>query len=213
MFYTERPKGARRATGAEGNPLTLARKANPLAEKILYWLSLRESMAKHGKGRRKMGRYLKGNVEDQVSLSTLGAGAVVLGIFDETVNERTRVSSLDGIWTLSEHTAGEGPLVFGVAHSDYSSAEVLEWIDNTGSWNEGDLVNQEVAKRKIRQIGVFDGLTTEETMNEGKPIKTKLNWILLQGQTLDMWVFNRNAAALTTGSLVNINGHCNLWPQ
>ncbi len=168
-------------------------------------------MVKHPK-RRRRGRYIRGNVEDQVSLGTLGAGVVVPGVLDEAVNERTRVSSLDVVHSISGHTAGEGPLVVGISHSDYGTSEIQEWIDNVGSWNEGDLVNQEIGNRRIRQIGIFPGISTEEVLNDGKPIKTKLNWILLQGQTLDMWCFNRDSAALTTGTLYNINGHVNLWP-
>ncbi len=137
----------------------------------------------------------------------------------ETVNERTFVSSVVATYAISDWTplAGVGPIIVGVAHGDYSSAEIEQWIENSGSWNEGDKVNQEIAKRQIRQIGVLKTpalVTLDSNLNDGKPMKTKLNWILNQGQTLDYWVYNSGDVAFaTTDPDLTIVGHANLWPQ
>ncbi len=176
-------------------------------------------MAKTPKRRRRMGRYIRGNVDEELTFGALGSRALVAAIFGETVNERTLVSSLVAKWSLDGLTLGEniGPFMVGVAHSDYTAAEVEAWIENTGSWNEGDLVQQEVGSRKIRQIGVFAAATIDlmaVTLNDGKSIKTKLNWILLQGQSLDLWVYNLGAAAVaTTTPSIHCEGHANLWPR
>jgi len=166
-------------------------------------------------------RFLKGNVDEELNLGTLAAKALVGAVFDETVNERTRVSSIVATYTMQEFTpaTGDGPILCGIAHSDYSDAEIEEVIENTGSWNEGDLVQQEVAKRMVRQIGVFGGpgevsSALAMTLNDGDPISTKLNWILLQGQTLKVWAYNLGTSALaTTVPILRVQGHCNLWPQ
>ena len=170
---------------------------------------------------RKFGRYLKGKVHEQIDLGALAALDLISQLFTQTVNERTRVSSIVASWALSDWTAlvDDGPIMVGIAHGDYSDAEIEAFIENAQSWNEGDLVGQEVAKRKIRTIGIF---RTEDatasapaavaTLNEGRPIKTKLNWVLNQQQTLRFWAYNLGTSVLTAGAHVNCEGHANLWP-
>ncbi len=177
-------------------------------------------LAKHRKGaRRKIRRYLKGSVDENLPLGTLAARTLVVATFDEGVNERTLISSIVASYSLSDVTPGDniGPVMVGVAHSDYTAAEIEAVIENTGSWNEGTLVENEIAKRKVRIIGTFPqspsaGATV--VLNNGLPIKTKLNWILTQGQTLDLWAYNLGSAAFaTTDPDVHCQGHANLWPQ
>lgn len=161
------------------------------------------------KGRRPYRKYLKGNVNEDQSV-VLASKALGESQFDETVNERTLVSSLVvncGIsgWT---YAAGEGPVLLGISHSDYSSAEIEEVIENLGSWNEGDLVSQEIGRRKVRLLG---SLADNGQLNDGKPMKVKLNWVLLQGQTLNFWVYNTGSGAIGEGTAF-LDGHANLWP-
>jgi len=110
----------------------------------------------------------------------------------------------------------QGPIVVGVAHSDYSDSEVEAWFENTGSWEQGDKIQQEVARRKIRLVGVFD--TPESAshvlvLNDGKPIRTKCGWMLTTGQTLKVWAYNAGTSALSnTVPIVEQSGHANLWP-
>jgi len=174
-------------------------------------------MAKNPK-RRGRRRYLRGSVDESIAFAVLAAKDVAVEPFDETVNERTLISSLVAAYSLSNFsvTSGVGPILVGVAHSDYASAEIEAYIESSGSWDEGDLVQQEIAKRRIRRIGIFDAsdLATEDaTLNDGKPIKTKLNWILNQGQGLQLWTYNLGTAAVvTTIPVVHAEGHANLWP-
>ncbi len=177
-------------------------------------------LAKRGRGKRRMGRYLRGNVDEELSVAALAAKDVVGAVFDEVVNERTRVTSIEATWSLANFTpiANSGPLIVGVAHGDYTDAEIEEWIEQSGQWNEGNLVSsREVAKRLIRQVGAFETPDTAadiSVLNDGRAIKTKLNWMLLQGQSLRIWAFNSGSAAIaTTAPSVTINGHVNLFPQ
>ena len=178
------------------------------------------ALAKRGRGKRAMGRYLRGSIDENLSLGTLAAATLLSAIFDETVNERTLVSSIVVSWSLSNWTPaqGDGPIVVGVAHSDYTDAEIEAVIENVGSWNEGDMVlSREVAKRLVRRVGQFEIPSAAEggtVLNDGRPIKTKLNWILLQNQTLRYWAYNQGTSALaTTSPDIRIQGHANLWPR
>ncbi len=166
-----------------------------------------------------MGRYLRGTVDEDLTIGTLAGKTVVGDNFDEVVNERSLVSSIVARYSVSDWTpvAANGPLLVGIAHADYSDAEIEEWIETTGSWNEGDLTQQEVAGRKIRRVGILTepaSATESLALNDGKPIKTKLNWILNQGLTLKLWAYNMGTAAFaTTDPRVRAEGHVNLWPR
>ncbi len=171
--------------------------------------------------RKRMRKYLKGNVDEVMPLSTLGPVSLTKTVFDETVKDRTFVSSMVASWSMAEFTKtqGDGPILVGIAHNDYTAAEIEEVIENAGSWNEGDLVSQEKSKRKVRIVGAFHtqaiaaGAISQLVLNDGKPIKTKIGWILNQGQTMAIWAYNQGSGTLTTGALVILNGHINLWPQ
>ncbi len=176
-------------------------------------------MVKHTARRRKFRRYLKGNLDEQIGIGTLAGRTLVRAGGDEQVSERTWVTSMVASWILSEVTlaANVGPLLVGIAHSDYSAAEIEEFIENTGSWDEGDLVQQEVAKRKIRVVGTFPigiSATGWDVLNEGRPIKTKLGWYLTTGDGIAYWAYNLGSAAFSaTVPEIDIQGHINLWPQ
>ncbi len=172
------------------------------------------------KPRRKMGRYIRGNVNEVLSLGTLASLTLVADTFDDTVTERALISSIVAAYSLENFTvaAGSGPIIVGVAHGDYSAAEIEAYIENSQGWQEGDLVAREVGARKIRILGVFraapGGGLGAATLQEGRKIKTKLNWILNAGQTLDLWAYNSGTVAVgTTVPVIRAEGHVNLWPR
>ncbi len=166
-----------------------------------------------------MGRYLRGSIDDEVVATVLAAKDVVSANLGQTVNERTLISSIVARYSMTAFTksTGDGPIMVGVAHSDYTDTEIEEWIENTGSWNETDQIGREVAGRKVRMIGIFENPIDEAAsavLNDGKPIKTKLNWILTQAQTLSLWVYNMGTSPLaTTAPVIRAEGHANLWPR
>ncbi len=180
-------------------------------------------MARKGRGRRsgRFRRYLRGNVDEKLSLGTLAARTLISQVFGEVVTETTFVTSLVAAWAMDAFTVAtdDGPIMVGISHSDYTSAEIEEFIENTGSWNVASLVQtREIGRRLIRVIGIFrnDGSssTAPVTLNEGRPIRTKLKWTLNTGQSLDVWAYNLGASALaTTDPGVFVQGHANLWPR
>ncbi len=169
-------------------------------------------MAKHGRGRKKFRRYLRGQVVLGQALGALATGSGIRIIPPDTVEESTWCSSVRCTYAISDWTDGadEGPLIFGIAHSDYSLPEVEEWIENTQSWSIGALPEQEIARRKIRRVGE---LGDNGELNDGKPVTTKCGWMLHSGDNIIWWVWNTGAQSLTTGADFTVNGHANLWPQ
>jgi len=176
------------------------------------------NVAKHPK--RRMGRYLRGKVEQRLDLGTLSANTLISVDLAGTVQERALATSIVSIWALADFTnaIGDGPIVVGVAHSDYTDSEIEAFLENAGSWTEGNKVSQEIARRKVRIVGTFLSSVADSAgiavLNDGKPIKTKLNWILNIGQTLSVWAYNSGDSALaTTDPDLTVIGHVNLFPK
>ncbi len=162
-----------------------------------------------------MSGYVKGRVEDELDLLTLATKDIVSALMSNVMEEAGTISSVDLVWSLSDFTeaAGDGPVVVGIAHGDYTNAEMEEAIEAaSGSWGRSDLVAREQADRKVRTVGVFQALGgTIDYLNDGLPIKTKLNWYLSTGQTLAIWAYNQGSGALTTGSTLNVLGQANIF--
>ncbi len=167
------------------------------------------------------GKYIRGNIDEEFSLSTLASKTLLSNQFDENVTEKTLLSSIQCTWSLDNITVPQGPILFGIAHSDYTDPEIEEVIEATESWNLGNKVAQEVGRRLVRQIGVFvvdvgnPSVTTQDIQfNEGKPVKTRLNWSLQTGATLRHWAYNISASALSnTSPVMRCNGKANLWQK
>ncbi len=175
-------------------------------------------LAKRKPRGRSMTKYIKGVVDENLSVGTLAARTLVAQQFDETPQEEMWATSIVASYSLSDVTPGAniGPLLVGIAHSDYTDTEIEEYIENTGSWAVGDQIAQERNKRKIRIVGTFRWTALagigDAALNEGMPIKTKLGWNIITGQSLDVWVYNLGSAAFaTTVPEVHVEGHVNLW--
>ncbi len=158
-------------------------------------------------------------MNESFSLGTLAGRTLVLSAVSETVQERTYVSSMVAAWSMIDLTEApaDGPIMVGVMHSDYTVTELEEFLENAGSWNEASLVQtREIGRRLIKKVGTFpsSGISGgAQVLNEGRPIKTKLGWVLTTGQTLDLWAYNLGTSALaTTVPQVTVEGHANLWP-
>ncbi len=167
-------------------------------------------------------KYLRGAIDFGLALTTLAGNTVVSAVTSGVLLEKAFLTSVKALYTLDNLTIStdDGPIMVGLAHSDYSSAEIEEWIESlTGSWDVGDLISQEISQRKIRQIGVFisrgsGGAGSIDALNEGKEILTKCNWQLQTGDGVRFWAYNMGSSALaTTVPNFRVQGKANLWPN
>ena len=174
-------------------------------------------MAKKRGSRRRYRKYLKGQVQVSHLLTSIQPKSLTGTQLGDSVTEKAWLSSIKCEWSLANWSpgVGDGPIVCGVAHSDYSDAEIEEWVENLGSWEAHDLIMQERSRRKIRQVAVIPtpGATSAAiVLNDGKPIHTKCGFMLGSGQTLRVWTYNRGTSALVDGAIMDVMGHANLWP-
>ncbi len=123
---------------------------------------------------------------------------------------RVRVTSIDVMVGIHNHVVGEGPIVIGVAHSDYTDVEIQEWFLALAAWSEEDKIAREQSRRLCRVLGMLSGGTVSEKLWDGRQRKFRLNWLLGEGQAIKFWAFNSDSNDLTGGTVANIDGHANV---
>ncbi len=145
------------------------------------------------------------------SLSTLGANlAIVTGTTGGSTSAY-RAVSLKGTWTKSGGTLGEGPIIVGFAHSNYTVTEIKECLESSSSIAVGLKIEQEQSNRLVRIVGTF-GSKTDESLRNGLPVKTRLNWLIPasgSGVEVNIFAYNDGGSALTTGTVIKFNG--DMW--
>ncbi len=177
-------------------------------------------MARRPRRRRNFANYIRGTMDHILAMGALGANALVSTELADKLEEAAFVSSAKATWALTGFTpaAGDGPVIVGYAHSDYTDSEIEEWVEQTTGWAQGDKVSREISGRFIRRVGVFPippdlDLVDTVVLNDGRLITTKLGWKLTTGQTLSIWAYNTSSSPLTSGGLVVLNGHANIWTK
>ncbi len=118
--------------------------------------------------------------------------------------------SMKATWSMENVDILDGPVLVGYAHGDYTVGEIKEAIESGGSIVVGNKIVQEQANRLVRIVGAFTNNGTDNadvTLNDGKPIKTRLNWLIPIGQTFNLFVYNDGSAAIETAAkFVKVNG-------
>ncbi len=140
-----------------------------------------------------------------ITLAALADGAIKVQVAPDSVVNKVWAVSADLKWSIRDLTAGEGPIIVGFAHSDYSDAEITEALNATGSWDRSDKVTMEQARRFVREAAAFSG-AAEEVLNDGKAIRTRIGFYIEDGKTLDFWAVNESGATLTTGGVIRVKG-------
>ncbi len=163
-------------------------------------------MAKHGKGRKPRRKKLYAPIaDDSLALSTLATKDVIAAVIGDNPGIEMYAKMARLSWALIGLTEGDGPIVVGIAHEDYTDAEVEAYIENSTSWVSQDLIAQEIAQRKIRIVGQLT--FRNPVLNDGKPIDTPMRWVNGDGQTMRFFAYNAGALLLTTGAVLNVFGN------
>ncbi len=136
-----------------------------------------------------------------------------VALTDVTVDPLRMISFNATYAWVDSGAIGDGALEFGLAHGDYTAAEIEECLEAAGGINQSDKTEQERANRLVRRIGTITDATTaagqEKQFNEGRQVKTKLNWRIGTGIALNIWFRNGSGTVYTTGSAMAVLG--DLW--
>ncbi len=141
----------------------------------------------------------------QLALSTLGNDVVIKGD-TVTFGEDIYIMSVDASWSLTGHTAGELPILVGMAHGDLTVGEIVENLVAEVS-DPDDIIAAERARRPVRKAGKFAvGGVTDQQLADGREIRTKVKFTVGNDHALACWAMNLSGATLTTGATVDIDG-------
>lgn len=156
---------------------------------------------------------MMGRVNESLAIGTLASNTILTGVLFTNGTDRKYIISADLTWTWSEVTAGDGPLDVGLAHGDYSAAEILQWFASA-SFDQSNKIAAEQNRRLIRQAGtisadkegVGSGAILAGQLADGSLKRIKLNMVLEGAQAVNVWVRNVDASAFQTGSLLRVTG-------
>ncbi len=183
-------------------------------------------MTKHGtssnKGRKRNWQTIEVSQETDLSAGLTAKDLAKDQLTDDVADSNFIATSVDLTWTSHIEQGAEpidiGPLQFGLAKSDYSDAEIEAWVENPSGFTRANLVQQEISNRIIKLVGAFTypavasaAKVSARAINDGKPVHTRLNWRILSGQSLSLWVFNagNDDVVATSGQDVNAYGKIN----
>ncbi len=161
-------------------------------------------LAKHGRGGRRGYTLRKVRLTPELGLGTLASDTALVVVAHPVTVSSLRAISMVATWSLSALTAGEGPITVGYAHSDYTVTEIKECLE-TGNINPNLKIEAERANRLVRVVGTFSA-AGNAVLNDGKPIKTRLNWGLGINRAVNIFAFNESTVALTTGAQLRVAG-------
>lgn len=153
-------------------------------------------------------------IHSKSACGALAALDVATNVVTNAASDIYRLVSIDCAysWSEIEATIDDG-CTFGVAHSDYTAAEIEECLESFASMDLGDKVAQEQSNRLVREIGIISGphsvVGGGVSFNDGRRVKTRLNWKMVTGDQLGLWIRNASNVIWTTGSSVTIDG--DLW--
>lgn len=142
------------------------------------------------------------------AILTLGAlvtnAIVIVSTMGSVFGEDIYIISVDATWSLRNFTAAEGPVHVGYTHSDLSTTEVQENLDAELS-NPDDIIAKERSRRPVRKVGTFSQGLTDQSLNDGKVLRSKIKFSVGDGFNLDVYAINRGAN-LTTGGIIHVSG-------
>ncbi len=164
-------------------------------------------MAKHPKGRSRRFNLRRVRVSPELPLLTTASDTAVKTVLTAASVSTYRAVSLKATWSITDLTANDGLITVGLAFSDYSVAEIKECLEVAGSISPLNKIAQEQANRLVRIVGSMNEV--RETLNDGQPITTKLNWLIPIGGSVEIFAYNQSTGALTTGAIINVDG--DLW--
>ncbi len=170
-------------------------------------------MAKnHGRRRRRF-NLRKVRVAQGFGVGALAALDVVSGAITDAATDPYRLVTADLAYKLVDLGAAiDDGQEFGLAHSDYTAAEIEECLEAQTSIDLGNKLAQEQANRLVRTVGVLTGdaiASGGKFFMDGQPVKVKLNWRMSSGDTLNLWIRNASSIIWSSGAAMTALG--NLW--
>ncbi len=153
-------------------------------------------------------------VNAKVAAGALATLDVAIGDITAAGTDPFRIMSIKASYSwLDQGAVIDDGFDFGVAHGDYTAAEIEECLEAQAAIDRGDKIALEQSNRLVRQIGSIqsanDGVTSSTVFADGRKVSTKLNWYMATGDKLKGWIRNNSGVVWTTGGSLGVAGE--IW--
>ncbi len=139
-------------------------------------------------------------------MGTLANKTAAVAALMNAPSQPVLVTSCKISFVWDDATAADGPLMVGLAHSDYTITEIKEYMEAIGSVDFSDKIAAERSRRLIRLVG-----TMHAPESVRLPLrKIRLNWLINEDSNINQFIYNAGAA-LATGSEMLCMGQINLF--
>ncbi len=150
-----------------------------------------------------------------VTLSTLGGGVAILGNtrIDATRLQGCRLKDIFGTFNWEGKAANEGPVYYGFC-AGLTVAQIAE-VFNADPQSQDDPTGDESMQRLI-VVGQMPFADQSDIIEDDHwhKLMWPSSWQIREGDTFDVFAFNRDSGALTTGALLHFDGMFNTeWRQ
>ncbi len=140
----------------------------------------------------------------RMTLSTLATAAVIedSAKTDTSRANGVRVKKMKVAISYKGKTAGEGPLLVGVAKGNMSAAELAEAL-NSDPQGPDNTVPMEQAKRTVMPLALIPAAAVASPADTRWIRSVRFPWKEVpEGTDITMWVQNLDTGSLTTGTVV-----------
>ncbi len=149
---------------------------------------------------------------DNITLSTLSSNTVLKQAGVLAFTDRFRLIKATAIVTLKGITAGDGPLLVGLASNSLTAAEIAEAISANGPLSRQAVTETEAAMCPVWLLGVFQSLGNAvellQATESGSPgyVEKTIRWTFGVDSSPGYTWFaqNRSGSALQTGGTIVI---------
>ena len=152
-------------------------------------------------------------ISTTLAIGALASADVITGALTAATTDPLRIISANLSYSITDIPALiDDGYEFGLCHSDYTDAEVEECIEAQQTIDLGNKVAQEQGNRLVRSVGRMTGTLNIDggsEFNDGKPMKTRLNWRMSSGDSLKIYIRNSSDTIWTTGAQIAVLG--DLW--
>lgn len=156
--------------------------------------------------KKKRGRIVVLPFNEVLNCDALASYDVTATQMSQVTNRDLYAISMDVSAAYETGAAPAGPVIVGVAHNDYTAEEIEEHLEVADSWDFSNKTDQEKRRRKVRKIGMFDGISTSEKLFDGGTKRIPLKFMLNEGATLKSWCYNASDAALNASFDIRLIG-------
>jgi len=161
------------------------------------------------RGRRNRRNFVALPIEGTVAVNLLPAyEASADELTSSDYSEDLYLMSADLLISIRNVTAGEGPIEFGVCHSDVTQAQLAAYLNSSGNVDPDDLDAIALARwgKYIRRLGYLSCITSDETVNNGMMKRYKIKMKIGNDHQLYAWAFNRTNAQMSDAGNLLFNG-------